>query len=102
MYSEQRSSKSQHTDGIFPFETGRDYVSILNLEMMQDRNVTQPATLPFEGLMCKSWDLDNEYLTDLFVKDALSFGYHIPEICGELLGFEAVVCSFDGCHGDSV
>lgn len=70
--------------------------------MMQDRNVTQPATLPFEGLMCKSWDLDNEYLTDLFVKDALSFGYHIPEICGELLGFEAVVCSFDGCHGDSV
>lgn len=59
-------------DGIFAFETGRDYVSILNREMMQDMNVTQSVTLPFEGLMCKSWDLDNEYLTDLFVKDALN------------------------------
>jgi hypothetical protein len=53
-------------------------------------NVTQFVTLPLEGLMCKSWDLDNINLT-------VCEGHR-----EEVLGFAAVVCSFDGCHGDSI
>lgn len=37
------------------------------------------------------------------MKDTPTFDYHIPEICGKkLLGFEAAVCIFHGCHGDSI
>lgn len=42
------------THSVFHFETMKDCVSILNLEMMQRRSVTQFATLPFEVMMCKS------------------------------------------------
>lgn len=52
------------THSVFHFETVRDCVSILNLEMMQRRSVTQFATLPFEVMMCKSQDLDNINRTD--------------------------------------
>lgn len=53
MYLELRSSKSQHTVS-FRFETARDYVSALNLEMMQSASVTQFAALLFEVARCRS------------------------------------------------
>lgn len=37
------------THSIFRFETGRDYVSVVNLEMMQDTAMTQLQPCPLKG-----------------------------------------------------